>query len=318
MPHSIPSLTFSSRTYSRTDLLSLARTPNAEPRSPRRLASFSAILRKGSVDSEWGVDEQHSTILETIFDNEPVSKALPVSMSRDDATPDVKDVLFAYRSVLPHDRAAPVTIDFTNPDPFAGCLKRPEPTKDRASSVFQSVPSSTRPSSATLGSNTGAGLAISLGERFTSLRRTSHSRYPSPSNSIGSESSASSISLNPFACPFPLPVPEASPFPADIPSLPLPKVLPSSLPARPHGPLPPVFVKRESAALPQPMALPDVAPLGEGWEGERGMSGNERRRRTSEMSGRPERLVRLGERLKENVTAQGRESVIAHGRGVKT
>ncbi|OCF34834.1 hypothetical protein I316_03379 [Kwoniella heveanensis BCC8398] len=59
--------------------------------------------------------------------------------------------------------------------------------------------------------------------------------------------------------------------------------LPSSLPARP-GPLPPVFVKRESAALPQPMALKDVAPLGKDWEGEHTISGNERRRRASQVS----------------------------------
>ncbi|WWC97554.1 hypothetical protein V866_004438 [Kwoniella sp. B9012] len=63
-------------------------------------------------------------------------------------------------------------------------------------------------------------------------------------------------------------------------SLPLPKNLPLSLPAKP-SPLPPVFVKRESAALPQPMALPDIAPLGKDWHGDNSLSGNEKRRRAS-------------------------------------
>ena len=98
---------------------------------------------------------------------------------------------------------------------------------------------------------------------------------------------------------------------AIIPSLPLPKALPSSLPLRP-GPLPPVYVKRESAALPQPMALPDVAPLGKEWEGDQAISGNERRRRASEMDildrqQRPERLVKLGESLKGGATGHGWE-----------
>ena len=124
-------------------------------------------------------------------------------------------------------------------------------------------------------------------------------------------------------------LPEA-PAPPHV-SLPLPK-LPSTLPARPPGPIAPVFVKRESAALPQPMALPEVAPLGNDWEGEGGMSGNERRRRASEMvaaaaagaggAKRPERLVRLGQKWRESVAEQGRmmrsESVAEQGRMMKT
>ncbi|WWC90183.1 uncharacterized protein L201_005116 [Kwoniella dendrophila CBS 6074] len=61
-------------------------------------------------------------------------------------------------------------------------------------------------------------------------------------------------------------------------SLPLPKPsLLSSLPSKPSG-LPPIFIKRESATLPQPMSLPDIAPLGEDWLGENSLSGNDKRR----------------------------------------
>ncbi|WWC57602.1 uncharacterized protein I303_100134 [Kwoniella dejecticola CBS 10117] len=75
------------------------------------------------------------------------------------------------------------------------------------------------------------------------------------------------------------PSPSLSPSISNEASLPLPK-LPSSLPQKP-SPLPPVFVKRESAALPQPMSLPDIAPLGVQWTGENSLSGNEKRRRAS-------------------------------------
>lgn len=81
--------------------------------------------------------------------------------------------------------------------------------------------------------------------------------------------------------------------------------------------------------LPQSMALPTVPPMGEDWEGERSLSGNEKRRRASHApiplggrdqsltgsmsrlnfesrssagsNGRSEKLVRLGERLKEHI-----------------
>ncbi|KAK4683519.1 hypothetical protein P7C73_g6730, partial [Tremellales sp. Uapishka_1] len=110
-------------------------------------------------------------------------------------------------------------------------------------------------------------------------------------------------------------------------SLPLRKAtpLPSSLPAKP-GPLPPVFIRRESAALPQRMALPDVPVLGKDWEGELAISGNEKRRRASAMSlgltpgqavgpsasvgaQRPERLVKLGQRLRESISQQSRGQI---------
>ncbi len=61
------------------------------------------------------------------------------------------------------------------------------------------------------------------------------------------------------------------------------------------------------------MALPDIAPLGEEWEGESALSGNEIRRRRSGVVNdgggggrrRPERLVKLGERLRRSVAGQG-------------
>ena len=66
------------------------------------------------------------------------------------------------------------------------------------------------------------------------------------------------------------------------------------------------------------MALPDVAPMGAKWQGENGLSGNEKRRRASELGqtpissksgageGRPERLVNLGARLRQSMAAQGK------------
>lgn len=145
-------------------------------------------------------------------------------------------------------------------------------------------------------------------------------------------------SSNAFARPFPLPptsVAPQVPIPgakAESATLPLPPP-PGSLPPKPTSILPPVFVKRETAMLPQSMALPTIPPMGEGWEGDRSLSGNEKRRRASQTptptdspcsslngsmgrmsiapaggrsapsvrSGRPEKLVRLGEKLKENI-----------------
>lgn len=175
-----------------------------------------------------------------------------------------------------------------------------------------------------------------------------------------SKTGLNSGGLNAFAPPWPLPettpklvptqpksitdataaVPPPTPQPvARAESNTLPP--PSSLPSKPIGSLPPVFVKREAALLPQGMALPHVPPMGQTWMGENALSGNDKRRRTSEtgsgssnisrgMSGlnirslsgagfkgegnamaiggassapssrRPDKLVRLGERLKEN------------------
>ncbi|KAK8844766.1 hypothetical protein IAR55_006616 [Kwoniella newhampshirensis] len=187
-----------------------------------------------------------------------------------------------------------------------------------ASSVFQLFPSSVNSSSTSLHiPSTSKPFLSRVTNQIDPISSLGEAHHPprrglpsSRSSSISSSSSTEDRSLNPCAPPFrfsntlppsshppPLPVPRTSNFnvpaspslnpttPVDTPpSLPLPK--PASLPARPPGPLPPVFVKRESAALPQPMALPDVAPLGEGWEGENSLSGNDKRRRASE-SGLP-------------------------------
>ncbi|WRT63221.1 uncharacterized protein IL334_000124 [Kwoniella shivajii] len=154
---------------------------------------------------------------------------------------------------------------------------------------------------------------VSRSNSVSSITSSSHSSPPSlpiplSRSSTLNEGAGGGNKLNPFAPPFPLPnsngeqqkgkpitsskidredsldcnnqPPPSLPLPLPKQSLTLP--LPSSLPARP-GPLPPVFVKRESAALPQPMALPEVAPLGKGWMGDNSLSGNERRRRTSQV-----------------------------------
>lgn len=331
----------SSATYTREFLLTIAQTPQKPP-APNRLSTFAPILRHDSV-AEWGVDECHSKLL----DGEPVSKDLPIPPAspvgsdgvkiRNDDTSDHGDVIFSFMSPPnQHDPAMPVLVDFH--DPFS--------SKRKASEVFQAFPRSVGSESSSYAGLAGGGMmANSLGERFTNLRigaRTSSisTGSTSPSGSISSPSRSRSSSfglgqagLNPFAAPFPLPPTQSTSTTVDIPSLPLPKSLPSSLPAKPAGPLPPVFVKRESAALPQPMALPDVAPLGKAWEGENSLSGNERRRRASELGAgvgmgvgsalgiksiprdvplvsasmgekRPERLVKLGERLRESVSLE--------------
>lgn len=310
-PPSLVSDASTAHSYSRNRLLSLAQTPYAHPPEPIRLQSFSEIIRQGSIEGDWGINEENSKIL----DGEPISKALPVPVSQP-SVPDVKDVLFNFTSSVPAARAAPVMIDFTHPDPF----QSKKDTSTKASSVFLAFPSASgKPSTP------GTGLAMSMGETYTSLRRDSNTRSRTSSFSSGSSINSVSGHLNPFAAPWPLPadtpdLTKDTTTKEEPPSLPLPKILPSSLPPKPSDSLPPVFVKRESATLPQPMAVPDVAPLGEQWEGESALSGNERRRRASEMvimprkgsEGRPERLVKLGARLRESFAEQSRM------RGVKT
>jgi hypothetical protein len=286
-----------------------------------------------------------------MLDGEPIAKSLPIPTmestgSHSDSDPDTVDVLFDYKSY-----PKPVLIDFTNLNPFE--------TPREASAVFQVIPGSNCSSDTLVGGNgnvMGNIMAASLGEKFSTLRlgartnsmaRTrSFDRSSSPTLSDSSRGSRGSLSkggLNAFAAPWPLPdttpkIPLTNPIDklasntTAESTLPLPKYLPSSLPPKPNAPLPPVFIKRESAALPQPMALPDIAPLGRGWEGEYSMSGNDKRRRASEMGlpplpldlgtvqsrnkgfggslveKRPERLVKLGERLRMSTAEQGRRS----------
>jgi hypothetical protein len=239
-------------------------------------------------------------------------------------------VLFDY------DLARPklVMVDFTNTNPFDAHRK--------ASAAFHAFPYTESEPDTAVG---GKDLAVALGGRSTTLRfgarSNSISRSTSPSLSTSSRESISAAPLNPFAAPWPLPkttprvsipnasgnsLPRSQGIPIPSASLPLPKGLPASLPPRPNVELPPVFVKRESAALPQPMALPDIAPLGHAWQGENSLSGNDKRRRASQMGlpplplsigegrmdrigtsmveKRPERLVKLGEKLRMSVAEQ--------------
>lgn len=254
------------------------------------------------------------------------------------------DCLFNYRST-PDDAAVPILIDFANVNPF---------DKQKPASMSQTDVSSSWESDKTLVGDT---LANSVGSQLGSIRLgarlPSLSRSSSPTLSEGSARKRSGSfladgGLNPFAAPWPRPSttpqigidtlqPSVAPSlghssttsdsGSEAGSLPLPKSLPSSLPKKPQCGLPPVFVKRESAALPQPMALPDIAPMGSGWEGENSLSGNEKRRRASQLGSltdglvlrmgsvsspppvgaseslgdtRPARLINLGQRIRAN------------------
>jgi hypothetical protein len=283
------------KSYTRKILISLA-NPFSKPPTPERVNSFSDFIRRDS--SDWGIPEDQSQIL----DGEPISKSLPIPRQVELVGVEGKghpsDLLFSFNS-SPGDQAVPILIDFNNPQPFG-----------KASQAFQGFPGSVSSADTLI----SAGRANSLSREFNGIRLGS--RTPSVSSrsnspiSFDNRSRGSSISrpnslsgaLNPFAVPFHhaqtpkvnIPSGRASPerwSPArksstvlgddTVPSLPLPKALPPSLPKRPNSVLPPVFVKREAAALPQPMSLKDVAPLGQGWEGDRSLSGNEKRRRAS-------------------------------------
>ncbi|KAE8541254.1 hypothetical protein D1P53_002611 [Cryptococcus gattii VGV] len=214
-----------------------------------------------------------------------------------------------------------VLVEFSNPFTSQNSLGVGIPIKlgrrkSSASSIFQGFPASVNSSSSSLhivpNGNLnvigGARDSMTLGKELGRMRLGRRDSLDPVGSSVSSQSSTSfpGGGLNPFAPPFPpslanandyfkppakpftmthsssSPISQAPQIPQQVQiqtaSLPLPR--PSSLPPRP-GPLPPVFIKRESAALPQPMALPDVAPLGKEWEGENALSGNEKRRRTS-------------------------------------
>ncbi|WVN88534.1 uncharacterized protein L203_103745 [Cryptococcus depauperatus CBS 7841] len=226
---------------------------------------------------------------------------------------DSSEVLFQFNSFSSAEKPAPIMLDFKNP--FASSLGslpiRLGARKNSAISFFQDFPASVNSSSSSVHlvpEGGGASHSVTLGKDFARMRLGRRNS----SESMDSTGSGSSISignggLNPFAAPFPLP-PTTKPYtppnslaapihklgskpisfssstPApslkntnNVGATTLPPPRNSSLPQKPSG-LPPVFIKRESAALPQPMALPDVAPLGKDWVGEKALSGNDRRR----------------------------------------
>ncbi|WVQ82900.1 hypothetical protein IAT38_005036 [Cryptococcus sp. DSM 104549] len=296
------------------------------------------------------------------------------------------ELLFHFSSIP--ERGPPVLVDFANPfapdstttsssgtaRPPAHSLSVPlklassgTAKKLSAASIFQTFPSSVNSSSSSIHLLPAGQDAARVGREFSALRRRESAASLSGSDSETPRYADPLHLPHPFSCVIHLqphfhhllPPPTTTPSPVSTPTPPRP--LPASLPARP-GPLPPVFVKRESAALPQPMSLPDVAPLGRDWEGENGLSGNEKRRMSSVsgmggalgMSGlggslpnttergrprfsfsnpsvpgkdrmmhrgtsasssssgsgsageRPERLAKLGQRLRESVAQQGK------------
>lgn len=178
------------------------------------------------------------------------------------ATPTIGDMDWGSLDIKP-----PVLLDFVNP--FAiekpGLPRRPSMGSEDGNWRRRSDSTSSMGSVGSLDIPTARPIPAPGAARPSSISR-----------------SGSMTSLNPFAPPFPLPEAAHSTHNARVnaaPSLPMP--MPSSLPKRP-GALPPVFVKKESATLPQPMGLPAVAPLSHAWNGV--VSGNERRRRSSSVS----------------------------------
>lgn len=225
-------------------------------------------------------------------------------------------------------------------------------TPSSASSVFNNPPGQFT------ASPLSAEMAWSLSKQHVDLRAKNEDVNAARSRSSSTSSTATitgiaspddidwrrpkvTAGLSAFAPPWPLPtttpqltkakaIPKSVPAPTPPPiaraeSTTLPP--PATLPAKPQGSLPPIFVKREAALLPQRMALPHVAPMGRNWDGENSLSGNDRRRRASEQSPsisramsnvslrsassgtgslsgsrRPEKFVRLGERLKETAS----------------
>jgi hypothetical protein len=61
------------------------------------------------------------------------------------------------------------------------------------------------------------------------------------------------------------------------------------------------------------MALPDVPPMGRDWEGENSVSGNERRRRASELPGSDAGMMRMGSSFSGQGTASNGSAVQSVG-----
>ncbi|KAI9633208.1 uncharacterized protein MKK02DRAFT_39187 [Dioszegia hungarica] len=361
MPPAPPAAPRGSRTYVRGDLLALARSSLPRtiepPSSLNQIPELLRMKRHGS-DASWGEDESTSDLL---TDDAPsIARALlapdipaPTEHFRIVPSSDsisASDLLFDYSSLHEADAKPPVLIDFA--DPFGGNGAN---GGRRASNAFQSFPPLVRSDSAGSDSSTRA---IRLGESFSTLRLSTSGSSSSLSSSFSCSPVLRKASLNPYAAPFPLPATtpnltlskkpvQAESGSTGIPSLPLPlaRALPglSSLPAKP-GPPPPFFVKKEAATLPQPMALPDIKPMGSDWLAEEAMSGNERRRRASQMGlgdqlplratgslsvpksipsalgadprfgsqsmgeKRPERLVKLGQSLRQSIANKGQRA----------
>ncbi|ORX35087.1 hypothetical protein BD324DRAFT_652803 [Kockovaella imperatae] len=358
------------KSYNRHFLLSLA-TPQARPPNPERVRSFSQLLRNDScqwgVDENVSTilggcispaESTGSTVAS--LSGPKIQKAVggPAEILFNFKSPEqTPPVLVDFTVPNPFDNKSLSTN-------ASSATPRMAP-EFKASNVFQSFPGSKCPSQGSLSAaEDGPAHAQSFGDTFKTLRlgarldsmdfARSRSSSITMSDDTGRRASRlSSISsnagqrpLNAFAAPWPLP--KTTPTihlsksrgssiassPIDGQTLPLPKPssLPSSLPAKPNTVLPPVFVKRETAALPQSMALPDIAPLGKDWEGENSLSGNDKRRRASEMGfaplplprdsliqglvgkkslevkpARPERLVKMGQNWRASVSAQGQE-----------
>ncbi|KAK1924576.1 hypothetical protein DB88DRAFT_471977 [Papiliotrema laurentii] len=314
---SAPSGTSKGLGYTRDLLMSLA-TPKAPTPNRDRVKSISELLRQDSV-WQWGLEEDQSDIL----DGKPVSEALPIPKQAEfmgaPGHGHAADILFNYRS-SPGDAAVPILIDFSNPEPFVKV--HPHAVSSDMEAKVGKTPAPVKIPSIVTHQTTAATPPWRLGARTPSLSRSSSPTLSDSSCSFrGRASSISSSPLNPFAPPFPLPntTPRVSvPGPPSVSdrsstsSTGLPKTLPTSLPKKPEAPLPPIFVKRESAALPQPMALPEIAPMGPAWEGDASLSGNEKRRRASSLvpppgysataseGGKPEKLLQLRQRLRQN------------------
>ncbi|WWC67314.1 uncharacterized protein I206_101222 [Kwoniella pini CBS 10737] len=342
-----------SKSYSRSELISLAINDFSESQSERkltkRLNSFTPILRfpSHSNSNKW-IDELEgkSEFDLNLFDNLPISKDLPIpELTKNEKHPCDKsnistsiegedENLFNYKSILKEENDFPILINFQNPFKFNQIENKiPLNSYEQQQKQIQHFEKDNLINSSNSNSINNLGIRIGSRENLSNnlieiekkLSRSNSNSTCSISSQTSSSKLSSSFSkdrneLNPFAPPFPIqnnlsnsnsknnnnnilqPKPiqfndksitinklrsnspnnnnnnNNSPPSQNEISLPLPK-LPSSLPLKP-SPLPPIFIKKESAALPQPMSLPDIEPLGSNqWINENSLSGNEKRRR---------------------------------------